>query len=122
VVVFLISVISGENLGLPTLPTTWLALAYLVLFGTCAIFLMFLYLLKKWPASRISYQFVFFPFVALAASAWLTHEPLSPVLLVGAAVVLLGVLIGVARLSKRRILMPARVPVPVPVRVEKKLK
>ena len=74
VVVFSLSVVEHEHRVLPLQAQTWAALTYLVFLGTSAIFLLYLYLLKRWPASRISYQFVLFPFITLSASAWITHE------------------------------------------------
>jgi drug/metabolite transporter (DMT)-like permease len=102
IILFLMSIFWHEKLVMPVRTTTWIALIYLILFGTCAVFIMFLYILKRWPASRISYQFVLMPFVTIAASAWLTHEALSPILLAGAALVLMGVFIGVLSLPKRQ--------------------
>jgi drug/metabolite transporter (DMT)-like permease len=97
----LMSLLWREHWSLPVQPSTWIALGYLVLFGTCAMFLIFLNLLKHWQASTLAYQFVLFPFVALAASAWLTGEALSPMLAAGAALVLAGVLVGILSPAKK---------------------
>ena len=94
IILYCMSLIWKEPQVLPVKTTTWIALIFLILIGSCAVFILFLYILKHWPASRLSYQFVLLPFVTVTASAWLTHEKLSPVLLVGAALVLLGVFIG----------------------------
>jgi drug/metabolite transporter (DMT)-like permease len=96
-----VSLLSGEAWVLPRQGSTWIAQIYLTLFGTCAIFLIFLYLLKRWKASTLAYQFVLFPFVALSMSAWLTGEKLSPVLLAGASLVLAGVLVGILSPAKK---------------------
>jgi drug/metabolite transporter (DMT)-like permease len=102
IILFLMSILWHENLVMPVRTATWIALIYLILFGTCAVFILILYILKRWPASTISYQFVLMPFVTLTASAWLTHETLNPILLVGAALVLMGVFIGVRSSPKRK--------------------
>ena len=94
IILFILSLIWREPQVLPVKTPTWMALIYLILFGSCAVFILFLYVLKHWSASTVSYSFVLLPFVALTASAWLTHEKLSPVLLIGAVLVLLGVYIG----------------------------
>jgi drug/metabolite transporter (DMT)-like permease len=107
------SLIWREPHPLPTQPITWIALWYLIIIGSCLSFILFLYILKYWPASTNSYQFVLLPFVTVTASAWLTHEKLSPVLLIGAVLVLLGVFFG-AIFSPRK----KQIPLPVPVSAE----
>lgn len=89
-----LSFISGEKHVLPVRPATWAALGFLIVFGSCAAFIMTVYTLKHLKASTVSYQFVILPFVTLTASAWLANEQLSPILFAGAGLVLLGVFIG----------------------------
>ena len=89
------SILWHENRVLPVKANTWAALIYLILVGSCVIFILFLYVLKHWPASTVAYQFVMLPFVTLTASSLITHETLSPILLGGAFLVLLGVFVGV---------------------------
>jgi drug/metabolite transporter (DMT)-like permease len=91
----------GETPVLPVQTNTWLALVYLILIGSCLLFGLFLFVLKRWSASATAYGMVMMPFVTLAASAWLTGERITIVFLVGATLMLLGVYIGA--LSKSRI-------------------
>jgi drug/metabolite transporter (DMT)-like permease len=95
IILYSMSLIWKEPQILPVKTTTWIALIFLILIGSCTVFILFLYILKHWTASTFSSQFVLLPFVTLTASAWLTHEKLSPVLLVGAVLVLMGVFFGV---------------------------
>jgi len=95
VILFAASAATREARVLPVQTTTWLALLFLIFFGTSAFFVLFLYVLKYWPVSTASYQFVLLPLVALSASALITHESLSPVILTGGALVLAGVFVGV---------------------------
>jgi drug/metabolite transporter (DMT)-like permease len=88
------SVVAGETRALPTSAVTWAAVGYLVLVGSVAIFALFLFILKRWTASATSYLFVLFPISAVALSAWLEGEPLSTTLLLGGALVVLGVYVG----------------------------
>jgi drug/metabolite transporter (DMT)-like permease len=88
------SVVAGETRALPTSAVTWAAFGYLVLVGSVAIFALFLFILKRWTASATSYLFVLFPISAVALSAWLEGEPLSTTLLLGGALVVLGVYVG----------------------------
>jgi drug/metabolite transporter (DMT)-like permease len=92
---YLMSIMWQETPILPTQPATWIALAYLILIGSCLTFILVLAILKRWTASATSYAFVLFPIVTILASAWLTGETISPSLLVGGLLVLAGVYVGV---------------------------
>ncbi|MHB1132684.1 MAG: DMT family transporter [Chloroflexota bacterium] len=89
-----LALLTRETPALPTLAATWAALFYLVLPGTVLVFMMFLFVLQRWSASQTSYQFVLMPFVAVAVSAWLQGEAVTPAFAVGGALVLLGVYTG----------------------------
>lgn len=91
-----------ETSVLPTQPATWLALAYLILFGSCLTFIIVIIILKRWTASATSYAFVLFPIVTILASAWLTGEVISPTLIVGGLLVLAGVYVGALATSAGR--------------------
>jgi drug/metabolite transporter (DMT)-like permease len=104
---FGLSLLKGEPLVLPVQTTTWAALIYLVIFGTSILFLLVLNLLKVWSASATAYIFVVLPFVSLAGSAWLANEKLSPILLVGAMLVIAGTLIGIQKSRKKTLAMVA---------------
>ena len=93
-VLFIFSILWGEPLILPTLPATWAALLYLTLVGSCLVFALYLFVLKRWTASATSYQFVLFPFITIIAGAWLAHETVSFALLMGGFFVLSGVYVG----------------------------
>jgi len=94
IILFILAAIWRETPHMPTLATTWEALVFLILFGSVAVFSLSIYVTKNWTASASSYQFVLFPIVTIAVSAWLTKEPVTPPLVVGAVFVLLGVYIG----------------------------
>jgi drug/metabolite transporter (DMT)-like permease len=91
------AVVAGESLELPDSSTTWSAVAYLVTFGSIGVFLLYLFVLGRWAASRAAYTFVLIPIVAVILSAWLDDEPVGVGLLLGGALVLLGVYIGALR-------------------------
>ncbi|MGH2653021.1 MAG: DMT family transporter [Actinomycetota bacterium] len=88
------SLIAGERIGLPSVGEAWLALGYLVLFGSLAVFALFLFVIRRWTASGTAYEFVLFPVVAVALSAWLDREPLTPALFLAGALVIAGVYVG----------------------------
>jgi drug/metabolite transporter (DMT)-like permease len=96
-VVLFLSLITRESWLLPQKAATWAALAYLVIVGSVVLFTLFLVVLSRWTASATSYQFVLLPFITVALSAWLTGEPVTLFLALGAALVLLGVWIGALR-------------------------
>ncbi len=93
-VLFLLSALTKETPRMPTLPTTWGALIFLVLLGSVTVYALTVYVIKNWTASASSYQFVLFPIVTIAVSAWLTKEPITITELIGALLVLAGVYIG----------------------------
>jgi len=99
VVLFLLSLAAGERIGLPTRTATWLAFLYLATLGALGLFLLVLYVLKRWTASATAYGIGLFPVVATALGAWLAHEGVTASFLSGAVLVLVGVYVGA--LSKK---------------------
>lgn len=91
------SLLAGETLGLPERGATWSAIGYLVTFGSMGVFLLYLFVLRRWEASRAAYSFVLIPIVTVALSAWLDDEPIGPGLVIGGALVLAGVYVGALR-------------------------
>jgi drug/metabolite transporter (DMT)-like permease len=90
----LLSLLSRESWALPTRMATWASIIYLVLVGSVLVFYLFLYILTRWTASATSYQFVLLPFVTVLVAAWLAGEKVNLSLLLGGALVLVGVWIG----------------------------
>jgi drug/metabolite transporter (DMT)-like permease len=89
----------GESLALPERAATWAAVAYLVVFGSVVTFVLYVLVLRYWPASRAAYLFVLVPFVTVALSVWLDDEPVGPGLVLGGVLVLAGVYVGALRPS-----------------------
>ncbi len=94
VMLLAISAIKGEPRLLPTQPATWVALAYLILLGSSAAFVLYLFVLKRWTASATAYMFVLFPLVAVGAGAWLEGTPVTLSFMMGGSLVLGGVYVG----------------------------
>ncbi len=99
-----LSIISGEPRTLPSQSTTWLAVGYLVTFGSVGVFALALRVLHEWPASKAAYQFLLMPLVTVAVAASLVGEIPSLGFVVGGAIVLLGVYIGA--FARRSIAQP----------------
>jgi drug/metabolite transporter (DMT)-like permease len=100
------SLASGEEWTIPTQTGTWAAMIYLIIFVTFIAFLLYTFVLIKWSASGTSYGFVLVPLVTIVVASTLAGEVITPTFLIGAALVLAGVLVGALLPSKTK-------PVPV---------
>jgi drug/metabolite transporter (DMT)-like permease len=89
-----LSLAFSEAAVIPKDPVTWAAQLYLVLPGSIGVFVLFLFLLKRWTASRVSYQTVLTPVVVIGLSSWLLGEPLTGGLFLGGTLVIVGVYVG----------------------------
>ena len=89
-----LSAIIGDAWRPPEQSDTWVAMVFLVVGGSVAVFGLYVFLLGRWTASAASYTLLLQPLPTLVYSALLTHEPLTPALLLGGAIILLGVYIG----------------------------
>jgi len=94
VTLLVLSFVGGEERNIPTQSATWIAISYLVLFGSVVVFYLFLYVINNWTASASSYQFVLFPFVTVLVAGWLANETINPAFVIGGILVLVGVWIG----------------------------
>jgi len=88
------SLVGGEEWTIPTQTNTWIAFLYLVIFVTVVSLLLYTFVLGKWSASRTSYGFVLVPLVTIVVAATLAGEEITSNFLIGAGLVLVGVLVG----------------------------
>jgi drug/metabolite transporter (DMT)-like permease len=91
---FPLSLVAGEHWALPTQSDTWAAMVYLALAGSVAVFWLFVFVIGRWTASATSFQFLLIPLATIPISALLTDEVITPLMLVGGAVILTGVYVG----------------------------
>lgn len=96
-----ISLISGETWAMPSTVSVWLALAYIIVGGTVATFLLYLFVLQRWTATGTSYGFVLIPVVTVIFATLFTDETISLIFLLGAVIVLVGVYFGALSSSKK---------------------
>jgi drug/metabolite transporter (DMT)-like permease len=89
-----LSLAATEAWAIPSLPETWAASAYLVVLGSIALFGLYLFALRRWTASGVSYTTLLMPLVTLPVAAILFNEPITMPFLVGAAVAIVGIYIG----------------------------
>ena len=96
------SLVVGEERSLPSAAGQWLALGYLVVLGSVVMFALYLFALRRWTASGMSYTTLLFPLVTVPLAAVVAGEQIAPALLVGGAIILAGVYAGAfARLRPR---------------------
>jgi drug/metabolite transporter (DMT)-like permease len=95
------SALRGDHWTLPKQAETRFALGYLVLGGSVGAFLLYMVVLQRWSASRVSYQTVLIPFITVVLSAWLDNEPIGIGLLAGGPLILAGVYFGAIRPARR---------------------
>jgi drug/metabolite transporter (DMT)-like permease len=100
VVLFVGSLVAGDDMVLPALGATWLALAYMVVMGTGVLYLLWVYVLKHWDASRAAYNFVLLPPLTLFFSHYITGEEVGPELILGGVFIVAGVYIGALRSTR----------------------
>lgn len=89
--------IRGETFAMPSLPETWVAVGYVAAVGSVVVFLLQVFVVQHWTASRTSYVMVLIPIVTVALSAWLDQEPITVGLVAGGVLIILGVYIGALR-------------------------
>jgi drug/metabolite transporter (DMT)-like permease len=97
IVLIVLSLLFGEAIVVPEEAETWLALAYLVAVGSGVVFVLYVFVIRVWSASRAAYGFVVTPVVTVLLSAWLDDEPITAGLVFGGVLVLAGVYVGALR-------------------------
>lgn len=89
-----LSAISGESWFLPADASTWGALIFLVTLGSVVLFVLFLWTIKRWTASGMSYMFVLMPVVATVLGIFVLDESITAAGVAGGLLVLAGVYVG----------------------------
>lgn len=103
-----LSLIGGETFAIPGQVETWLATGYLVFFGSIALFGLYVFALRRWTASAVSYTTLLMPLVTIPVAAVLFAETVSISFAAGGAIALAGVYVGAfLRFGPRRVTPPA---------------
>ena len=92
-----LAMVSAESLAVPELAKTWVAQAYLVILGSVVAFTLYVYVLRRWTASAVSYEGVLIPIVAILLASWLQDEEITWAFAAGSVLVLIGVYVGALR-------------------------
>lgn len=79
---------------LPRSSIAWVSIGYLALAGSVATFLLYFWLLKLWPATRMSFIPLLTPVIALGLGVLFTGEALTLHAVAGAALILIGVAVA----------------------------
>jgi drug/metabolite transporter (DMT)-like permease len=96
-ILLILAVAYGESLAVPELGKTWVGQAYLVIFGSVVAFTLYVYVLRRWTASAVSYEGVLIPIVAILLAPWLQDEEITWAFAAGSVLVLIGVHVGALR-------------------------
>jgi drug/metabolite transporter (DMT)-like permease len=98
-----LSGVFAEAWTVPSQSATWLAMSYLVVAGSVVLFGLYLFVLRRWSASAVSYVTLLMPLIAIPLAAAFVAQRISPSFLLGGATALVGVYIGAfARIRPRR--------------------
>jgi drug/metabolite transporter (DMT)-like permease len=92
-----LAVVYGDSVAAPELAETWVAQAYLVFLGSVVAFSLYVYVLRRWTASAVSYEGVLIPIVAILLASWLQDEEITWAFGAGSLLVLIGVYVGALR-------------------------
>jgi drug/metabolite transporter (DMT)-like permease len=84
----------GESWALPSETETWVAVSYLAVIGSVGLFGLFLFVLRRWSASGTSYATALIPVVTVIVGSLLASEVITLTMVIGGAIVLVGVYIG----------------------------
>ncbi|HEY3474375.1 MAG TPA: EamA family transporter [Anaerolineales bacterium] len=93
VLLLIFSILTQEVQSLPALPSTWLALGWLVI-SSIVGFVVLVWLLSRWTATATSYIGVVTPLVTVVAASLLAGETPTTTFLGGSLLVLIGVYVG----------------------------
>jgi drug/metabolite transporter (DMT)-like permease len=99
------SVIRREPHPWPTTPGAALPVVYLALAGSMGAFVLYAWLIHRWPVTRTSFVSVLVPIIATTLGVAVRHEAVTAAGLMGTALVLLGV--GLTALPEPPVRAPA---------------
>lgn len=94
VLLLVLSLAVNEPRAWPTSLPVQISFAYLVLLGSIGLFLLYLFVLRRWTASATSYILLLAPLAAALLGLVVLGEAVSPALLIGGTLAIAGVYFG----------------------------
>jgi drug/metabolite transporter (DMT)-like permease len=94
VVLLGLSLLAGDTWIMPVQADTWLAMAYLVVLGSVVLFALYVFALRRWTASAVSYTTLLMPLVGIPVAAWLLGEQVTLAFVGGGVLSIIGVYVG----------------------------
>jgi O-acetylserine/cysteine efflux transporter len=91
VVCFLGSTLSGETHALPSTISGWGPILYLAIAGNLGAYVLYAWLIARWPVTRVAVAALIIPVIAVIVGAIVRSEAPAPIAYVGGALVLSGV-------------------------------
>ena len=108
IIIFIVASVTGNTIPFAQIPnTSWIAICYLVVFGSLVTFAAYIYTLQHLPTELASVYAYINPIVALILGALLVNEKLTPFIGVGGIITISGVYLVNNSLKKKNILEPA---------------
>ncbi len=92
-VMWVVTPVVDQPLVLPSTPLTWIAVIWLGVLGLCVAYLLFFYLNNVWGPTRASLVTYVFPVVGMFLGLIFLSEPLTWNMIVGAALVVGGIVV-----------------------------
>ena len=83
-----------EEWVVPQRAKTWIVLGWLAVAGSVGLFVLFLYVIKRWTASATVYALTLMPIVAVILGTLFADEVITAELLIGGALVMTAVYVG----------------------------
>jgi drug/metabolite transporter (DMT)-like permease len=93
-IAFVASFALRESHALPLTLAALGPLLYLTVAGSMGAFVLFSWLVQRWPVSRSAYVSVVIPMIALSLGSLVRHERLTFTMLGGSALVIVGLVVG----------------------------
>jgi drug/metabolite transporter (DMT)-like permease len=104
IMMYVISLFSGNNIAITAIPTTsWLAIVYLVVFGSITAMVAFIYSMKHLPTSIASLYAYINPIVAMIIGSFMLDEKITLNLIVGSIITLTGVYLVNRAMKKKKV-------------------
>jgi drug/metabolite transporter (DMT)-like permease len=98
-----VAVATGNFIPISSIPAvSWMAIAYLAVFGSVMAFMMYLYALQHLPTEQASIYAYINPIVALLVGSFIFEEKLNAAILFGGLVALAGVYLVNRSFRKKR--------------------